>query len=146
MKLNKYKIQQHKISFVFFCAAFLVGLFFMTQLTDVLTRTVEIQAVVVKTYEVPHIGRIGHRGVVGHSGGPHMNIEWIDAEGEVQTEGSIFNEDGMAVGDTFTISVDARTRSRRIVSREGSLFISGLGLAICAFTLWIIRLLFGRDV
>lgn len=54
MKLEKYKIQEKKFGFVVLCIMFLIGLVSMTKIADFMTETVEIEALVVHTYETPY--------------------------------------------------------------------------------------------
>ncbi len=74
-----------------------------------------------------------------------MNIEWIDASGEVQTEGELINKNGLVVGDTFTIQVDAKTQSRRISGRIANIFMFGLGVLFCVASYKLTKLIYGKD-
>jgi len=140
MKLDKYEIRQNKFLFVVLCFVFLMGVICVSKITDLTVKTVEKEATVVKTY----ILKSRRGGFVYHSGGPHMNIEWIDASGEVQTEGSLFNKNGLVVGDTFTIQVDAKTQSRRIYGRTANIFMFGLGVLFCVSSYKLLKLIYGK--
>ncbi len=141
MKLDKYKIRQNKFLFVLLCFLFLTGVIFVGQITNLTVKTVEKEATVVKTY----ILKSRRGGFAFHIGGPHMNIEWIDASGEVQTEGELINKNGLVVGDTFTIQVDAKTQSRRISGRIANIFMFGLGVLFCVASYKLTKLIYGKD-
>lgn len=143
MKLDKYKIRQGKFVFIVLCFMFLAGIVLMSRITDLAVKTVEKDATVVKTYVLSSSGGRSH----WHksSGGPHMNIEWTDAGGEIQADESIFNKDGLKVGDTFTILVDAKTQSRRIYPTAGNIFCFVLGILFSVGSFMLIKLLYTRE-
>ncbi len=134
MKLDKYKISKHKLLFFFLCFGLLISVSFMTKIFDLWTESVEIQAEVVKTFRSG--GKAG-------TGGPKMNIEWVDLNGEVQKDGSLHNGYRLDVGDTYTIRVDAKTQSRRVLTPVGSIILSGMGLVSVIVLLWIMKAIYG---
>lgn len=74
-----------------------------------------------------------------------MNLEWVDLNGEVQKEGSLANRAGLKVGDTCTILVDAKTQSRRVLSKSGSVFAFVLGIIICMISLKFTAFFYGKE-
>ncbi len=136
MKLDKYKILKHKLAFFFLCFGLLISLLFITKISDLWTESVEIQAEVVKTFR--------SSGAPG-SGGPKMNIEWVDLDGEVQKEGSLYNGYRLEVGDTYTIRVDTKTQSRRVLEPAGSIVLSGIGLMGAILFLCLMKVNFGKS-
>jgi len=137
LKLDKYKIKSEKMGFLGLCFLLLIGLAFMLKITDLFAETVEIEAVVTDTYEA-------HHNVHTHNpGGPKKDIEWVDLNGEIQTEGNISNREGLSEGDTYTISVDAETQSRRVSSRLGSVIQFVIGIICCVCSLKLMKLFFG---
>lgn len=139
MKLEKYKIQEGKIGFIILCIVFFIGLILITEITDLTTETVEIEAVVTHTWER------GYYVITRKPRKPKMNIEWVDLNGEVQTEGSLANRKHLNVGDTCTISVDAKTQSRRVLPKAGCIFVSVLGVLSCIVSLKFLKLFYGRE-
>lgn len=139
MKLEKYKIQEGKLGFICLCLLFFIGLILITKLTDLTTETVEIEAVVTNTWERRHSG------FVREPIRPKMNIEWVDLNGEVQTEGGLANRRRLNTGDSFTISVDAKTQSRRVLSKAGCAFLFALGSFCCIVSLKLLKLFYGKE-
>lgn len=138
MKLDKDKIRKGKFGFFILCLFFLLGIVFITKIVDAVTKTEEIEAVVVKEYKT-------NASVHTHtSGGWRMNIEWEDLNGTVQTEGNIVNKDRLEVGDTYTILVDAKTQSRRVLSKAGSIMMFGIGVCFCLGSFALTKILYGR--
>lgn len=139
MKLDKYKIKKSKIGFLGICFFFAVGLLFVAKIFDFFTETVEIDAVVIHTYETRH-NQTTH-----NPGGSEMNIEWTDLNGEIQKEGNISNKDNLSEGDSYTISVDAETQSRRVPSKTGSVILFVIGIVSCMVSLKMMQLFYGVD-
>lgn len=138
MGLDKNKIKKGKLGFFFVSLFMIMGIIFMLNIFDLFVESVEIDAVVSHTYETES----HHVGKTHTNGGPKMNIEWIDLNGEVQTEGSLYNRDYLEEGDTFPILVDAETQSRRVLTKGGSIvcfilgilfFLGGFGIMRCAY-------------
>lgn len=109
-------------------------LLFMSKISDLFVDSVEIEAVVTKTYRSS--GRAG-------SGGAKMNIEWVDLNGDTQTQGTMQNGYGLEVGDIYTILVDAKTHSRMVTSPTGSVCMFLGGLLGCIFDLLAMKVLYG---
>ena len=125
------------MGFIGLCIWFFIGLAFMLKITDLFTESVEIEAIVTNTYESDH-------NVHTHNpGGPKVNIEWVDLEGEIQSEGNILNDAGLTEGDTYIISVDAKTQSRRVSSKPAAMIQFVLGIISCALSLIFIQLCYG---
>ncbi len=131
MKGNK------KDKFVFFCLVlvFVVGLLFAAQIVDFAVKTDTVNATVTKTYEV----RKKH-----DKRAPRVNIEWMDLEGNLQTEQNITGSSELEVGDAYPIQVDARTHSRRILSKAGNLVMFALGIVFCIGSLLGMRCWYRR--
>ena len=136
MRLDKNEIKKNKFGFTFLCFGLIVSLFFMLNIKDLFKESVEIEAIVTKTYE-------DHR---GHgSPRPKMNIEWEDLNGDIQTEGSMHNEYRLSVGDTYPILVDTETHSEMVTSSTGSIVMFILGLLGLIFNLFAMNILYGYD-
>lgn len=73
-----------------------------------------------------------------------MNIEWTDLEGNVQTEQNITGSSELEVGDAYSIQVDARTHSRRVPSKTGSIVLFSLGILFCVGSLLMMKVLHQR--
>ena len=130
MKLSKEKIKKRKAMFFFLCFGVLVSFIFIGKIFDLTTETTKINATVTKTYRT-RVSRKGH-----HVRRPKMNIKWEDAKGKVHTEGSLYNKTDLKVGDAYPIKVDAKTHSRIVPSKSGSIVMCLLGccfLAMCGF-------------
>ena len=139
MRLDKYRIQKGKIGFCILCIFFLMGIGCITKIADLFTKTEEIEAMVVNAYETSS-------SVHTHNpGGWKMNIEWVDLNGNVQTEGNLRNKSGLEAGDTYTILVDAKTQSRRVLSKAGSIFMFVMGICVCGGSIILTKFCFGRE-
>ncbi len=139
MKLDKYKVKKHIVLFFVLSFLFLTGIICSLKIFDCFIETDEIEAVVTHTFETNH-------NVHTHNpGGDKMNIEWVDLDGEVQTEGSILNREALSEGDTYTILVDAKTHSRRVTGKVGSVVLFVVGVICCGASIKLINIAFGRD-
>lgn len=122
-----------KSKFVFCCLVlgFVVGLIFAARILDFAVKTDTVNATVTKTYEArkKHGKRV-----------PRVNIEWTDLEGNLRTEQNITGSSELEVGDAYPIQVDAKTHSRRILSKAGNLVMFALGVAFCIGSLLGMRL------
>lgn len=137
MKLSKYKIKKRKCWFIILCILFLAGIGCITKIADCVTETQEIEARVIHTYE-------GHNSRYSRKA-PKMNIEWLDRNGNYHTEGNLANENHLVVGDTYTILVDAKTQSRRVLSKSGSIFMVISGIFLCVVCLWMVKIFYSKD-
>lgn len=138
MKLSKHKMKERKFCFILLGVIFLVGIALLTKISDIVTETREMEARVIRTYE-SHSGRYSH-------GGPKMSIEWLGRNGEHHTEGNLANMNHLVVGDTYTILVDAKTQSRRVLSKSGSIFMFITGIFLCVVCLWLLKIFYSKDV
>lgn len=141
MKLDRNKIQKNKFGLMMLCIIFCVGLLFITKITDLITEIVEMEAVVTHTYD----GQYSAHSHLYTPTGSKMNIKWIDLNGEVHTEGNLANKEHLKVGDTCTISVDAKTQSRRVLSKSGCACMLTLGISFCVVSLKLLKLFYGRE-
>lgn len=133
MKINTDKVKKHKLGFFFLWLGVLCGIILMTNIKDIVTDTTEVTAVVTKTFNGS--GKAG-------SAGPKMNIEWQDEDGDIHTDGSLSNTEGYEVGDLVTIEVDKETRSRRVISGNGSVVLFVLGLVTTITCLILLKIVF----
>lgn len=133
MKLDRGKISRDKLGFFFICLGLLCGVLFMTKIFDLNIETTEVQAVVTNTFKGS--GRNSSRR-------PKMNVEWVDLNGEVQTEGSLWNRFGLEEGDYYTIIVDAETQSRMVLTPAGSITMFVLGLLCNIICIVIMRVFY----
>lgn len=133
MRLDRGKISRDKLGFFFICLGLLCSLLFMTKIYDLNIETTEVQAVVTNTFKGS--GK-------NSSHGPKMNVEWVDLNGEVQTEGSLRNSFGLEEGDYHTILVDAETQSRIVLTPAGSITMFVLGLLCNIICIVIIRVFY----
>lgn len=137
MGYDKTKTHKLKIGLIIAVLVFIIGIIFMTKITDLFVGTDEIEAAVVETYET-------QSSIHTHNpGGWKMNIEWLDLEGTVHTEGNLANKDGLDVGDTCIISVDAKTHSRRVPSKVGSILMFVIGVCFCGGSLAYAKVVLG---
>ena len=136
MRLDKYEIKKNKFGFTFICFGLIVSLLFMLNIQDLFTESVEIEAIVTKVYK-------DHRGHGKPK--PKMNIEWEDLNGDIQTEGSMYNKYRLNVGDTYPILVDTETHSEMVTSSTGSIIMFILGLIGLIFNLFAMNILYGID-
>ncbi len=139
MKLDKYKIKKHMVLFFVLSFLFLTGIILSLKIFDCFIKTDEIDAVVTHTFET-------HHNVHTHNpGGAKMNIEWVDLNGEEQTDGSISNREALSEGDTYTILVDAKTHSRRVTGKVGSIVLFVIGVICSCISIKLIKIAYGRD-
>ena len=136
MKLDKYKISNGKFGFFALCFFFIVCILIMTKISDLFVDSVEIEAVVTNTY-LDYRGKGNPR--------PKMNIEWEDLQGDIQTEGSMYNEYNLEVGDTYIILVDEETHSKMTNSVSGSIVLFVIGLIGFIFDLIFMKFLYGYE-
>lgn len=136
MKLDKYKISNGKFGFFALCFFFIVCILIMTKISDLFVDSVEIEAVVTNTY-LDYRGKGNPR--------PKMNIEWTDLEGDIQTEGNMYNEYNLEEGDTCIILVDKETHSKITNSATGSIILFFIGLIGLIIDLIFMKFLYGFE-
>lgn len=139
MKLSKYKIKKNKFWFIILCVVFFAGIGCITKITDLMIETSEIEAKVVHTYVSHNVKHASH-------GKPKMNIEWVDRSGNQHVEGNLLNKNHLVVGDTYTILVDAKTHSRRILSKSGNIIMICSGIFLCIVCLGLVKAFFMDDL
>lgn len=101
---------------------------------DLQIETDEIEAVVVKSWYSHNSKQKGWK----------MNIEWVDLDGNMHSDGSLSNPDQLDVGDSYTMLVDAETHSRQIISTEGNIVIVVMGVCLCSGSFILIIKFYGR--
>ena len=136
MRLDRNEIKKNKFGFTFICFGLIISIMIMLNINNLFTESEEIEAIVTKVYK-DHRGHGKPR--------PKMNIEWVDLNGDIQTEGSMYNKYRLSVGDTYIILVDKETHSEMTTSPTGSIVMFIIGLLGLIFNLFAMNILYGYD-
>ncbi len=113
------KPKKNRSAKIFAIFLIVLGSMMCYKIADVFMEKEEIYATVTDTYHT-HSRK-------GRDFGA-CNVEWVDLEGQVQTENRLENKEGAEVGDAFLILVDARTHSKRVLPNANNVAMFVLGL------------------
>lgn len=120
MFFDRKKIKKERFLFCFSIWGVFMGLVLWGVLLNMFRQSTTVTAEVVDEYESG--SSVNH-----HPYGSKIDIEWMDDDGDIHTEGNLSNPKGLTVGDTLQIKVDANTQSERILGGAGKfvLFLGG---------------------
>lgn len=116
MFFDREKIKKERFLFWFSVCGVSMGLVLWGVLLNMFRQSTTVTAEVVDEY-------VSGSSVNNHPYGSKINIEWMDEDGDIHSEGNLSNPKGLTVGDTLQIQVDAATQSERILDGPGKLFL-----------------------
>ena len=116
MFFDREKIKKERFLFWFSVWGVSMGLVLWGVLLNMFRQSTTVTAEVVDEY-------VSGSSVNNHPYGSKINIEWMDEDGDIHSEGNLSNPKGLTVGDTLQIQVDAATQSERILDGPGKLFL-----------------------
>ncbi len=116
MFFDREKIKKERFLFWFSVWGVSIGLVLWGSLLNMFRQSTTVTAEVVDEYE-------SGSSVNKHPYGSKIDIEWMDEDGDIHSEGNLSNPKGLTVGDTLQIQVDAATQSERILDGPGKLFL-----------------------
>lgn len=116
MFFDREKIKKERFLFWFSVWGVSIGLVLWGSLLNMFCQSTTVTAEVVDEY-------VSGSSVNKHPYGSKIDIEWMDEDGDIHSEGNLSNPKGLTVGDTLQIQVDAATQSERILDGPGKLFL-----------------------